>query len=310
MKNVFIDGKEGTTGLKISARLEQRGDINLITLSDRLRKDQSARKEALNSCDIAFLCLPDPAAREAVVMIENPWVKIIDASTAHRTSTGWTYGFPELSKTQRDAVCNSNRTAVPGCHAGGFIALVQPLVSAGILPSDALISCVSLTGYSGGGKKMIEQYDDEGRDILLDAPRLYALSQSHKHLPEMTYICGLKTSPIFLPVVSDYYSGMLVTVPLFPRMLCGKASVEDIREVYRRLYTGPVVIYKDKMDEDGFLSASSLSGTDRMEVSVVGNDDRIVLVARFDNLGKGASGAAIECMNLMTGLAPETGLVL
>jgi N-acetyl-gamma-glutamyl-phosphate reductase len=310
MYSVFIDGKEGTTGLRIYERLGRRSDIKLITLSDELRKNSNARREALNSCDIAFLCLPDTAAREAVAMVENPSVRIIDASTAHRTAAGWAYGFPELSEDYRQAIICSKRVAVPGCHASGFIALVQPLVAAGILSSDALLSCTSITGYSGGGKKLIEQYEDSGRSELLDAPRLYALGQAHKHLPEMKAICALKASPIFLPVVSDMYKGMLVSVPLFPQQLSDGYGAEDIRSLYRRLYNGPFVVYKEKMDEDGYMSASALSGTDRMEISVLGNDDRLVLAARFDNLGKGASGAAIECMNIMTGMDPITGLVV
>ncbi len=310
MLSVFIDGREGTTGLRIYERLEGRGDVRLLILPEELRKEPSARREALNSCDIAFLCLPDAAAREAVQMVENPSVRLIDASTAHRTSPGWAYGFPELSEGHRRDVAESKRVAVPGCHASGFIALIYPLVVSGLLPADAALSCTSLTGYSGGGRKMIEQYEDAGREALLGAPRHYALGQSHKHLPEMARVCGLEKPPVFMPVVSDFYSGMLVTVPLHAQALSKGSSAEDIREAYRRLYRGPIVIYRDNMDEDGFMSASALSGSDRMEISVLGGEERIVLAARFDNLGKGASGAALECMNLMTGLSPETGLVL
>ncbi len=309
MVRVFIDGGEGTTGLRLAERLGRREDVELAALPEALRKDPAARREALNSCDLAFLCLPDDAAREAVSMIENPAVRVIDASTAHRTAPGWAYGFPELSEAQRAAVAASKRVAVPGCHAGGFVALVRPLVSAGLLSKDSLLSCFSLTGYSGGGKKMIELYEGPDRDRLLDAPRLYGLTQSHKHLPEMTRVCGLSAPPVFMPVVSDFYSGMLVVVPLFGHLPRGTAA-DDVRELYRRLYAGPVVIYREGADEEGFMSASALSGTDRMEISVFGSGDRLVLAARFDNLGKGASGAALECMNVMLGLDPAAGLVL
>jgi N-acetyl-gamma-glutamyl-phosphate reductase len=310
MYKVFIDGKEGTTGLRIYDRLALREDITILTLSDELRKDAGQRRAALNSCDIAFLCLPDEAAIEAVSLVTNPSVKIIDASTAHRTNPQWCYGFPELSKEHYEAVKSSKRVAVPGCHASGFIALTAPLVKEGLLSEEALLSCCSLTGYSGGGKKMIAQYEDTNRSRLYEAPRLYALTQSHKHLPEMAHVCGLKSKPIFMPIVSDFYSGMLVTLPLFPQMLKKGCGIDDIKRVYTNLYTGPVMNYVDAMDEEGFVSACSMSGSDRMEVTVTGNSDRIVLAARFDNLGKGASGAAIECMNIMLGLAPEKGLVL
>ena len=310
MYKVFIDGKEGTTGLRIYDRLALREDITILTLSDELRKDVNQRRAALNSCDIAFLCLPDTAAIEAVSLVTNPAVKIIDASTAHRTNPMWSYGFPELSKEHFEAIKSSKHVAVPGCHASGFIALIAPLVKAGLISEEALLTCCSLTGYSGGGKKMIVQYEDEKRSGLYDAPRLYALTQSHKHLPEMAHVCGLKSKPIFMPVVSDFFSGMLVTVPLFPQMLKKGTEIDDIKHVYNNLYTGPIMKYVDVMDEDGFVSACSMTGSDRMEVTVTGNSERIVLASRFDNLGKGASGAAIECMNIMLGVATEKGLVI
>jgi N-acetyl-gamma-glutamyl-phosphate reductase len=310
MYNVFIDGKEGTTGLRIYDRLADRADVRLLTLSEDMRKDTKMRREALNSCDIAFLCLPDEAAIEAVSLVTNPDVKIIDTSTAHRVNPQWSYGFPELSEAHRTAIENSKRVAVPGCHASGFIALTAPLVREGLLAQDTLLSCCSLTGYSGGGKKMIAQYEAEGRSSLLEAPRLYALTQQHKHLPEMTYVCGLKTKPIFTPVVSDFYSGMLVYIPLFSQMLKNGAGADDVKSVYKGLYKGPIINYVDSIDVVGYVSACSLSGSDRMEITVCGSSERIVLAARFDNLGKGASGAAIECMNIMCGIAPETGLVL
>ena len=307
MKKVFIDGSAGTTGLRIRQRLASRRDIQLIVLSEALRKDPAARRDALNGANIAFLCLPDDAAREAVAMLENPDTAVIDTSTAHRTAAGWAYGFAEL-KGQREAIAASKRVANPGCHASGFIALVAPLVQAGLLAADSLLSCFSLTGYSGGGNKMIAQYEAEGRDPLLDAPRQYGLSQSHKHLPEMRVLCGLESAPIFCPIVADFYSGMEVTVPVFAGQLSG--TPDDVRAVYREYYPGPVVRYADGADEAGFLSAAALSGRDDMQVSVQGNGERMLLTARFDNLGKGASGAAIQNMNLLLGLDETEGLVI
>ena len=308
MKRVFIDGSAGTTGLRIRERLASRSDLELVTLSEDLRKDPAARKAALNSCDAAFLCLPDDAAREAVAMVENPDVIILDTSTAHRTDPRFAYGFPELSDAHRQAVISSKRIAVPGCHASGLIALIYPLVEAGILSPDEKISCFSLTGYSGGGKKMIAEYEDEGRDPLLGAPRQYALGQTHKHLKEMAAITGLKNAPLFSPIVADFYSGMEVSVPLFASQL--KATPDEIRALYRAKYQTPLVSYADAPDQGGFLSAGSLSGLDRMVVTVDGNDERILLTALYDNLGKGASGAAIECMNLCFGLPADEGLKL
>ena len=296
--------------MRIYERLEKRSDILLQTLSDAERKDPARRKEALNSCDIAFLCLPDAAAEEAVAMLENPEVTVIDTSTAHRTSPGWAYGFPELSAEFAGRISESRRIAVPGCHAGGFIALVYPLVSAGILNKDARLFCHSLTGYSGGGKKMIGEYEAEGREALLDAPRQYALGQNHKHLKEMKQMTGLASEPVFCPVVSDFYSGMQVTVPLFAQWLKPGASMQDVRAVYQALYTGPVVSYTDAADAGGFLSAAALAGKDSMQIAVAGNEERMLLLAVYDNLGKGASGAAVECMNLVTGAEKTLGLEL
>jgi len=306
MTKVFIDGKEGTTGLRIYERISARDDIELILLSDEERKDAAARKKALNSCDIAFLCLPDAAAREAVEMVENPEVTVIDASTAHRTDSRFAYGLPELSKEQFDKIASSKRIAVPGCHAGGFVALVKPLVDAGVISKDLCISCFSLTGYSGGGKKMIAEYEGENRSRLLDSPRQYGTTQNHKHLPEMQAIVGLTTPPIFCPIVADYYSGMEVTVPLFAKDV--KGGAEGAKEVYRNLYKGPVINYVENGGEGGLLAANVLSGKDCMEVTVLGNEERILLVARFDNLGKGASGAAVECMNIALKKEPTLGL--
>jgi len=306
MKKVFIDGSAGTTGLRIHDRLAGRSDIETIVLTGDQRKDPAARKAALNACDAAFLCLPDDAAREAVSMIENPNVTLIDTSTAHRTAPGWAYGFPELSDEYRMNICNSKRIAVTGCHASGFISLVYPLVEAGVLPKDALLTCHSLTGYSGGGKKMIAEYESETREAFYDAPRQYALGQTHKHLPEMKKISGIEKEPIFCPIVADYYSGMLVTVPLFAEQI--KGSIDDVREIYRTKYTGKVVKYSDSIDENGLLSGNIMSGNDGMQITVAGNADRILLISRFDNLGKGASGAAIQCMNINFGLDETTGL--
>ena len=310
MTQVFIDGSSGTTGLRIRERLEGRQELTLITLPEESRKDPEARRNALNSADVAILCLPDASAIEAVSLITNPNTIVLDASTAHRTAPGWAYGFPELGSGREEAIRTSRRIAVPGCHASGFIALVSPLVEAGILSPDARLSITSLTGYSGGGKKMIAEYESEGRSPLLDAPRAYALPQHHKHLPEMKALTGLHTLPAFLPIVGDFYSGMLVTVPVFREDLLNGATIEDIRRVYQSRYRGPIVSYRENADESGFLSALSLSGLDRMDVSVFGNEDRILLAARYDNLGKGASGAAVECLNLVIGAAPETGLRL
>ncbi len=306
MIKVFIDGSAGTTGLKIFDRLSNRSDISLITLPDQLRKDVLARKEAINSADVCFLCLPDDAARESVSLVENSKVIVIDTSTAHRTNDKFAYGFPEL-KGYREKIQNSQFIANPGCHASGFISLIAPLVDAGALSSDAKLSCYSLTGYSGGGKKMITEYESQDRPTAFDAPRLYALSQSHKHLPEIQKVCGLNYAPVFMPIVSDYACGMQVTVPLFASDL--KCSVEEVKNIYKQLYTGKVVYYNEN-NENGFVTSNSLSGRDDMQISVFGNDDRITLVSRFDNLGKGASGAAVQNMNVALGLEETYGLNL
>lgn len=315
MKKIFIDGKEGTTGLRIYDRLEGRDDIERIVLSEEERKDLECRRKALNEADIAFLCLPDSAAIEAEGFVTNPDTIIIDTSTAHRTSPGWTYGFPELSKEYRSELLRSKRISVPGCHASGFIALVKPLVESGLILQDIALTCFSLTGYSGGGKKTIAQYDEaKGKSDLgselLHAPRQYALGQSHKHLKEMTAISGLKSAPIFCPIISDFYSGMEVTVPIFASDLKKSASVCDIKALYKDLYTGPVVKYVEGNDESGFISSAALSKTDSMEISVFGNEDRILLTARYDNLGKGASGAAVQCLNIILGKDETLGLVV
>ena len=314
-KKIFIDGRAGTTGLRIFDRLaliieNSAADIEIISLSEEKRKDTEERKKALNSCDIAFLCLPDAAAIEAVSMIENEDVVVIDTSTAHRTDSGWAYGFPELGESFAEKIRSSKRIAVPGCHASGFIALVYPLVESGIISPDTLLTCHSLTGYSGGGKKMIEQYetDKTERDALLDAPRQYGLTQQHKHLKEMKAITGINNAPIFCPIVADFYSGMEVTVGLFASQLLTGKTVEDIKRVYSEKYRGKLVAYRENTDEEGFISSAKLSKKDNMEISVYGNDERIILTARYDNLGKGASGTAIECLNSVLGIALDTGL--
>ena len=306
MIKVFIDGAAGTTGLRIHDRLQERTDLELLTLSEDLRKDPAARKEMLNTADIVFLCLPDAAAVEAVSLIDDPKVKVIDTSTAHRTVEGWTYGFPEIAG--KEAVARAGRIANPGCHASGFISLVYPLVQAGLISKDTALTCFSLTGYSGGGKKMIAEYESEDRAKLLDAPRQYGITQTHKHLPEMVKVCGLTEPPVFCPIVADYYAGMEVTVPLFKKDL--KGTVRDLSEAYKSFYEKGLVHFTEKKDEGGFLSGNAFEGRDDMEVSIYGNDDRILLVSRFDNLGKGASGAAIQNMNLLLGCAEDTGLVV
>ena len=306
MKKVFIDGRNGTTGLRIDERINAR-DFQLITLDEKSRKDPSARKDALNSADIVFLCLPDEEAVNAVGMIENDSTVVIDTSTAHRTIDGWAYGFAEM-KNQREIIKNSKLIANPGCHDIGFISLVQPLVAEGIIPSSANLSCFSLTGYSGGGKKMIAEYEDDKRNILLDAPRQYGITQKHKHLPEMKKITGLDNPPAFLPVVADYYAGMEVSVPLFGSEING--SIDDIRNIYKEYYNSKIVHYTETIDEGGYISANAFSGKDDMQITVVGNDERMVLISRFDNLGKGASGSAIQNMNIILGCDEEEGLNL
>ena len=305
MTKVFIDGSAGTTGLRIVDRLSQRKDLELFILPDELRKDPCARADALSTADVAFLCLPDDAAKESAQLAQGMKVKIIDTSTAHRVDPAWVYGMPELAG-QTQKILASSRIANPGCHASGFVALVAPLVEQGILPADAALSCFSLTGYSGGGKKMIAEYEDPNRSSLLSGPRQYALTQSHKHLKEMVALCGLQNAPVFCPIVGDFYSGMEVTVPLFAKDIRG--TLEDIQALYRSYYQGGLIRFTENTDPDGMLSAAAFSLRDDMEVSVFGNEDRILLVSRFDNLGKGASGAAIQNMNLLLGLDQATGL--
>ena len=305
MKKVFIDGSAGTTGLRIHERLAERADLLVITLSDEKRKDPQYRKEALNEADVAFLCLPDAAAIESASFLENPNTAIIDTSTAHRIDSGWTYGFPELIGL-REKIQNSKRIANPGCHASGFVALVAPLVEKGLIEKDVLLSCFSITGYSGGGKKMIAEYETKERNELFDAPRLYALGQEHKHLPEMKKVCSLENKPIFCPIVAPFYSGMEVSVPIFAADL--KCAKDELSQFYSEYYNKGLVKFVSDSSEDGFMSSAAFSGRDDMQIAVTGNEERILLVSRFDNLGKGASGAAIQNMNILLGVPEDTGL--
>ncbi len=306
---VYIDGQSGTTGLQIYDRIGQREDLELLRIPEELRHDPDERKKYLNSADIVFLCLPDEGAREAVSFIDNPNVRVIDASTAHRTNPDWTYGYPELSKAQREAIRTSKRVANPGCHATGFISTTAPLVAMGVLPKDYPMSCYSLTGYSGGGKKMIAEYEAEGRSELLDAPGIYGLNLQHKHLPEMQTVTGLAYPPVFLPVVDDYYKGMATTIMLQNRLLPGQPSAEEIcaklADYYRDEHFVSVVPFGEN---DSKLYANKLAGTNRLEIVVCGHEEQTTVTAVFDNLGKGASGAAVQNMNIMLGLPEETGL--
>ena len=307
MKKVFIDGSAGTTGLKVAARLSERKDIAMITLDETVRKDVKARQDAMNQADVVFLCLPDDAAIEAVPLVENENTVIIDTSTAHRVAEGWTYGFAELSGL-REKIQTAKRIANPGCHASGFLSLATPLTENKIIPKDMQLSCFSLTGYSGGGKKMIAEYEADGRNVLLDAPRLYGLTQMHKHLPEMKKIAGLEKDVIFSPIVAPYFAGMEVVIPISPAELSTTAA--QIKEVYQDYYKTKIVHFNEKADEDGFLSAGTFAGKDDMEISLAGNEERLLLISRFDNLGKGASGAAIQNMNIALGIEESEGLVI
>ena len=307
---VYIDGKEGTTGLQIYSRLTARDDIELLLIAEEKRKDAQERQKLMNAADLVFLCLPDAAAVEAVALAQNPDTKIIDASTAHRTAPGWAYGFPELSDAHRDAILHSQRVANPGCHATGFISVVYPLIAAGVLPKDTALSCFSLTGYSGGGKKMIAQYETPDRDALLSSPGVYGLPQSHKHLPEMRVIPGLDVSPVFCPVVDDYYKGMATTVPLHMSQLRGVSTLQQIRDIYKSHYATGRGVVSVSEDVPGLLYGAAYAGSDALSIIVCGNAERVTVTALFDNLGKGASGAAVQNMNLMLGFPETAGLNL
>ncbi|MBR5933881.1 MAG: N-acetyl-gamma-glutamyl-phosphate reductase [Treponema sp.] len=310
---IFIDGKEGTTGLKIYERFTGRNDIEILTIDDEKRKDPIEKAKMINASDFTFLCLPDAASIESVSLCTNPKTRIIDASTAHRTNPVWAYGFPELDKSFREKIISSNRVAVPGCYASGFIAIGYPLVKSGILPKDYPVVIHAVSGYSGAGKKAIAQYEDPNRDKSLDSPRLYALTQTHKHIPEMTKITGLEFEPVFNPYVCDYFQGMTVTVGLHSRMLAKKVSAHDVWEMFASHYEGCNFVKVAPLMGEGvlpeaFIPANTLAGTNDMQVFVYGNDERIMVTTRFDNLGKGASGAAVQCLNIMMGIDETTGL--
>lgn len=310
MKKVFIDGEYGTTGLRLKERLKQRSDIQLLEIGLADHKNDEAKKALYKEADIVFLCLPDEAAKNAVQLVDDDTI-IIDTSTYHRTTEGWLYGFPELFRDKKESYFRNSRSiSIPGCHASGFISLIRPLVDAGVLNSNTELSCFSITGYSGGGKKMINQYESELDNKELISPRQYGITQNHKHLPEMRKYSCINISPVFCPIVSNYYSGMEVTVPLRKTQMSGAYFKEDLKKIYSNYYFGKIVQYNDKMNDDGFISSNSKAGKDSMEINVTGNDDRILLVSRFDNLGKGSSGAALQCLNLVMGCDEEKGLVL
>ena len=312
--NVFIDGKEGTTGLKIFERFADRSDINIMQIDEDKRKDPAEKAKIINASDYTFLCLPDAAAVESVQLCTNPKTRIIDASTAHRTNPEWAYGFPELDASFREKIAGSNRVAVPGCYASGFVSLGYPLVKSGIMPADYPVVIHAVSGYSGAGKKAIAQYEADGRNPELDSPRLYALTQTHKHLPEMKKIAGLEYEPVFNPYVCDYFQGMTVTVGLHARLLSKKVTASDVWEMIAAHYDGCRFVkvagfMGEGVLEEPFIPANTLAGTNMMQIFVYGNDDRIMLTSRFDNLGKGASGAAVQCLNIMLGIDEAAGLV-
>ena len=311
---IFIDGSEGTTGLRIYERFEGRDDVELLKISSELRKDVNERKRLINESDITFLCLPDAAARESVSLVENDHVRIIDTSTAHRTEEDWAYGFAELSDAHRDAIKNGKRIAVPGCYATGFISLVYPMIAKEIMPADYPVSAFGLSGYSGAGKKVIAAYEADERPVDFDAPREYALTQQHKHLKEMQKITGLAKTPLFSPIICDYYSGMVMSVPLYTDMLNGTQTVESVHKMFSDFYAGEKFIKVMPLDaeagEGNMLAGNACSGWDGLRIFITGNEDRIVLSSQFDNLGKGASGAAIQCLNIMLGCEEDKGLQL
>lgn len=311
---IFIDGSEGTTGLRIYERFAHREDIELMKISPELRKDPEERKRLINASDITFLCLPDAAARESVSLVENEHVRIIDTSTAHRTEEGWAYGFPELSEENRTKIATGKRVAVPGCYATGFISIIYPLIATGILPKDYPVSSFAMSGYSGAGKKAIAVYESAEREKEYDAPREYALSQQHKHLKEMKKITGLERTPLFSPMVCDYYSGMVVSVPFYTELLAQKLSPAEVRDRLAEFYQGEAFItvqpFGKEEEANGFFAGNARSGWDGLELFVTGNEERLLISSRFDNLGKGASGAAIQCLNLMLGVEETKGLNL
>ena len=314
MKKVFIDGSEGTTGLRIFERFVGRDDIELLKIPSEQRKNPDEIKKYINASDITFLCLPDAAAQEAVAMVENENVIIIDTSTAHRTKEGWAYGYPELSDNHRNAIKTGKRIAVPGCYATGFITIIYPLVAGGILSKNYPVSAFAMSGYSGAGKKTIAIYEAQERDKELDAPREYALTQNHKHLKEMQKITGLDKIPLFSPIICDYYSGMLLTTPFYTDMLIGNPAPEKVHAFFQDYYAGEkfvkVMPFVKEAEYNGFLAGNACSGWDGIEIYITGNEERLLVSTRFDNLGKGASGAAIQCMNILLGCEEDKGLIL
>lgn len=311
---IFIDGSEGTTGLRIHERFAEREDVELLPISSELRKDKEERKRLINSSDITFLCLPDAAAEESVSLVENDHVRIIDTSTAHRTMEGWAYGFPELSKEHREAISAGNRIAVPGCYATGFISLVYPMMAEGLISADYPVSAFGISGYSGGGRKMIAAYEAEEREDALLAPREYALSQAHKHLKEMKKIPGLKREPLFSPIVADYYSGMVVSVPVYTELMNKGRTPQEVWKYLADFYAGSrfvrVMPFGSEEASANMLAGNAMSGRDSLRIYVTGNEDRVLLSSQFDNLGKGASGAAIQCLNIALGCEETKGLQL
>lgn len=311
---IFIDGSEGTTGLRIHERFAEREDVELLPISSELRKDKEERKRLINSSDITFLCLPDAAAEESVSLVENDHVRIIDTSTAHRTMEGWAYGFPELSKEHREAIAAGNRIAVPGCYATGFISLVYPMVAEGLISADYPVSAFGISGYSGGGRKMIAAYEAEEREDALLAPREYALSQAHKHLKEMKKIPGLKREPLFSPIVADYYSGMVVSVPVYTELMNKGRTPQEVWKYLADFYADSrfvrVMPFGAEEASANMLAGNAMSGRDSLRIYVTGNEDRVLLSSQFDNLGKGASGAAIQCLNIALGCEETKGLHL
>lgn len=307
---VYIDGREGTTGLQIYERLGCRTDVELLTIQEDKRKDLEERKKLLNAADLVFLCLPDAASVEAVSLLENEHTRVIDASTAHRTSKGWVYGFPELYQKPEEVIGRARFVANPGCHATGFLAAAAPLVALHVLPRDYPLTCFSLTGYSGGGRKMIASYQAPDRDRALSSPRIYGTSLRHKHLPEMQRISGLEKAPIFCPVVCDYYSGMATSIQIYNDYLIGQPTAEEVCRILSAYYAGqPLIAVAPFCEEPPMLAANALAGTDRMELTVYGHEDQTVITAQFDNLGKGAAGAAVQNMNLMLGFPETEGLI-
>lgn len=310
MVKIYIDGQEGTTGLKILERFENRSDIELIKISEEKRKDAAERARLINSSDFTFLCLPDAAAREAVSLVTNPTVRVIDASTAHRTLPDWDYGFPELSAKHRENIVKSKRVAVPGCYAAGFASVVYPLVHSGLIPADYPVFAYGVSGYSGAGKKAIAIYESDEKTDGMYSPRLYSLGTQHKHIPEMQKISGLEYPPMFSPVIDDYYSGMVVSVPVQTRLLPQRRTRADFLEALCAHYAGSrFITVSGEAPDDGFISSNKLAGTNKMEIFVLGNDEQVMLCSRLDNLGKGASGAAVQCLNIMMGIDETEGLL-